>query len=60
MNQISAERRKPYSKPRLRTIELLAEEVLSTGCKNGSINNGAQSPATDPCGISRKCAAVGS
>ena len=29
--------RQPYEKPRLRTIELVAEEVLAVGCKNASI-----------------------
>lgn len=33
-NSSSAESvRMPYEKPRLRTIELAAEEVLSAGCK---------------------------
>jgi hypothetical protein len=26
-------RREPYEKPRMRTIELVAEEVLAVGCK---------------------------
>lgn len=28
-------KRRPYLKPRLRTIELAAEEVLSIACKTG-------------------------
>ena len=28
-----AEKKRDYSKPRLRTIELVAEEVLGAGCK---------------------------
>lgn len=29
----SRPRREPYDKPRMRTIELVAEEVLAVGCK---------------------------
>jgi hypothetical protein len=60
MNDRSAEYpRRPYTKPRIRTIELVAEEVLTTGCKNGAAGP-ARSPATDPCGLSQRCAALGS
>jgi len=30
-----------YDKPRLRVIELLAEEVLAIGCKRNTSDNGA-------------------
>ena len=51
--------RKPYEKPRLRTIELAAEEVLATGCKTpdlGPTNFGGQ----PFCGISNSCVLEGS
>ncbi len=61
MNNSSAEyTRRPYAKPRIRTIELVAEEVLSSGCKNGASTVPARSPATDPCGLSNRCSALGS
>ena len=50
--------REPYQKPRLRTIELNAEEVLGVGCKT------ATSPGTNPGSASNctgtTCAAIGS
>ncbi len=50
--------RKTYEKPRLRTIELAAEEVLAVGCKtiSSGIAPGAVSP---PCMI-RNCSGRGS
>ncbi len=59
MNNSNAEcPRRPYTKPRIRTIELVAEEVLTTGCKNGA--GVAGQLAADPCGLSNRCAALGS
>ena len=50
--------RKPYEKPRLRTIELAADEVLATGCKTlaGPTNVGG----LEQCGIGSACAVEGS
>jgi len=51
--------RKPYQKPRLRTIELVADEVLAVGCKvqNGTtgVNNLKAS-----CAFPRTCYGEGS
>ena len=50
--------KQPYEKPRLRTIELAAEEVLATGCKvagSGTFNVGAVE-----CGIGNNCSQNGS
>jgi len=46
-----------YEKPRLRTIELAAEEILAIGCK--STMNTAPGSTTPPCMI-RHCAGKGS
>ena len=35
-----------YIKPKLRTIELVAEEVLGTGCKNSSTPGMGLGPCT--------------
>ena len=60
MKRGSTERpRKPYAKPRIRIIELAADEVLSVGCKNGA-SALRPSGALDPCGLSNHCAALGS
>jgi hypothetical protein len=43
-NQDKQKKKGAYQKPRLRTIELLAEEVLAVGCKtltNPGINPGS-------------------
>lgn len=32
--------KKPYERPRLRTIRLSADEVLSTGCKTSPVTTG--------------------
>jgi hypothetical protein len=50
------ERKRTYEKPRLRTIELAAEEVLAIGCK---ILNGGFARDTTPCQGSG-CVNVGS
>ncbi len=33
-------RKQVYEKPRLRTIKLSADEVLSTGCKTSAVSTG--------------------
>lgn len=33
-------RKKPYEKPRLRTIRLAADEVLAVGCKTSPVATG--------------------
>jgi len=38
-------RKQPYEKPRLRVIELVAEEVLGVGCKTA----GGGGPIVPPC-----------
>lgn len=49
--------KRPYQPPRLRTIEIAADEVLAVGCKTsgGSINVGVPG-----CGIYNSCATEGS
>lgn len=46
-----------YEKPRLRTIELAADEVLSAGCKTAS--TGGMNPLMDPC-LATSCFDLGS
>ena len=51
--------RQPYEKPRLRTIELAAEEVLATGCK--TLSSGPNNFGDQPfCGIANNCVLDGS
>jgi len=40
--------KKPYDKPRLRTIELTAEEVLAVGCK---FVDGGDAPGPPTCEV---------
>ena len=46
--------RQPYEKPRLRMIELVAEEVLGVGCKT-NVSPGPKTICAD-----KQCHAVGS
>jgi len=48
--------KQPYEKPRLRTIELAAEEVLAAGCKT----MGAQAGPVPPSCVISNCAGQGS
>jgi len=48
--------KKAYEKPRLRIIELAAEEVLSAGCKLAS---GGFAFGVTPC-MGNRCAGIGS
>jgi hypothetical protein len=48
--------KKPYEKPRLRIIELAAEEVLSAGCK---LAGGGFAFGVTPC-MGNRCAGFGS
>jgi len=48
-------KKKQYTKPQLRTIELKAEEVLAGGCKSNVISR----PGIGPCAVS-KCSGNGS
>jgi hypothetical protein len=58
MKQESTELQKqPYEKPRLRVIELTAEEVLAVGCKTAS--SGTAPRKAPPCMVSG-CAKKGS
>lgn len=47
--------KKDYSKPQIRVIELYADEVLATGCKNDF----GSAPLAAPC-IAGACAGEGS
>ncbi len=50
-------RKRAYEKPKLRTIELVAEEVLAEGCK---LSSGALGPVGDSCVSQPKCYKLGS
>ncbi len=56
-DQSSEEKKKVYEKPRLRIIELAADEVLATGCK--LVSGGFAAGAT-PCFPGNGCAGEGS
>jgi hypothetical protein len=47
--------KRPYETPKLRVIELVAEEVLATGCKHGNIGG----PYGVNC-VASQCAGSGS
>ena len=49
------QKRLPYEKPKLRVIDLAAEEVLGVGCKMG----GSRAERNNTC-ISGSCSALGS
>lgn len=49
--------KRPYEKPRLRTIALAAEEVLAVGCK---FTDSGQAPMFIANCVELKCAAAGS
>jgi hypothetical protein len=49
--------KKPYEKPRLRIIELAAEEVLAIGCKSAGASSGV---GGGPTCLTRMCAGTGS
>ena len=51
--------KKPYTKPRLRTIELETREVLGTGCKQDPGPTSAQFGVPN-CGVSASCVGDGS
>ena len=50
--------RQPYEKPRLRTIELAAEEVLATGCKIEG--TAMENVMAVECGVDNNCVLDGS
>jgi len=50
--------KQPYQKPRLRTIELAADEVLAVGCKITGMSPGVGLPFN--CGIDTPCNQHGS
>jgi len=56
MTQKQYKQKRTYEKPRLRTIDLVAEEVLAVGCKNE--NNTAVNQAL--CGPGVPCVEFGS
>jgi len=49
-------KKKEYEKPKLRTIELAAEEVLAAGCK---LVSGGFAPMAVPC-MANGCSGIGS
>ena len=53
----SGPKRQPYEKPSLRTINLVAEEVLATGCKLDVPPGGGFAP---PNCVASKCIGPGS
>lgn len=58
MGKDATNEKQVYEKPRLRTIELAAEEILAVGCKAVHTGTAPGSP-TPPCMI-RNCAGKGS
>ena len=52
--------KQPYEKPRLRTIELSAEEVMAVGCKMVSGAKGFRHFAINTCILFRPCWRPGS
>jgi len=58
MEKDSTNKKQAYETPRLRTIELAAEEILAVGCKAVGSGTAPGSP-TPPCMI-RNCAGRGS
>lgn len=53
-NQKQAKRKQMYEKPKLRSIDLTAEEVLAVGCKTAT----GGGPNTPNCAV-KKCAKIG-
>jgi len=51
--------KKPYQKPRLRTIELVADEVLAVGCKVQNGTSGVGNPKSS-CAFPTTCFNEGS
>jgi hypothetical protein len=49
-----------YVKPRLRTIELAAEEVLVIGCKQTNTGPAVDLPSGDTCTLPTPCYEAGS
>ena len=59
MSESTDEKKKPYEKPQLRTIEMKEEEVLAVGCKTaGAPLPGVNQPVG--CGIGSGCSSEGS
>ncbi|MBN2432555.1 MAG: hypothetical protein JXQ27_13855 [Acidobacteria bacterium] len=54
-NESPAETKLPYEKPQLIKIELVADEILGTGCKNA----GDSAPLSSPCNATG-CSSLGS
>ena len=50
-------RKRAYEKPKLRTIELVVEEVLALGC---TLSSGGLGPVGDSCVAQPKCYKRGS
>jgi len=60
MNSEKEQTKRPYEKPLLREIELAGDEVLSTGCKNGSTPPYEGSTSQFNCFVPATCNADGS
>jgi hypothetical protein len=56
-DQKEEKKKRVYEKPRLRTIELAAEEVLGTGCKQATLGFAY---GQDFCGLINNCNLAGS
>ncbi len=56
-NEPKRKRRARYQKPKLRVIDLAAEEVLGIGCKTSSANGGGPLGATR---TANNCLQIGS
>ena len=50
--------KEPYEKPRLRVIELAADEVLAVGCKAPGLNFAVGGQPS--CGVGAGCVSLGS
>jgi hypothetical protein len=55
--QTGEKKKRVYKKPRLRTIELAAEEVLAVGCKLAS---GGEAPLSEISCTANNCSGAGS
>ncbi|MEW6109941.1 MAG: hypothetical protein AB1632_12355 [Nitrospirota bacterium] len=56
-NKNGENNKKPYEKPRIRIIELAAEEVLAPSCK--TLGGGGSLPVAIPCNATG-CSGIGS
>ena len=55
LEHTKANRKRTYEKPKLRIIELVAEEVLGIGCKTWGSGSGVMG---SPCGPGSPCSTI--